>query len=178
MTSTAPRKPATAVDSDAQPKLTTKSGIASGTTISTAHTRRPGRSVRSVSHAAPVPMTAHTAVTATASRTVFHSSWPVRGRAINAATWPAPAPRASVSRNASGTMTTAATRTLTAISAPGRPQWRRRRAVRRHRLGGAAATGTAAAPDGRCPVPATWVTASRPCAAARWRWCRRPVQGW
>ena len=52
--------------------------MASGTTTSTAQMRRPGRSVRSTHHAAPVPITAHKAVTTTVSRTVFHSR--VRGQ--------------------------------------------------------------------------------------------------
>ena len=47
--------------SEAQPKLTTKSGMARGMTTSTAQIRRPGRSVRSTSQAAPVPITAHSA---------------------------------------------------------------------------------------------------------------------
>src|ERR1700728_1464145 len=58
MTMTAPRKPCTQVHSDAQPKLTTKSGMASGTTTSTAQTRRPGRLVRSTHQAAAVAITA------------------------------------------------------------------------------------------------------------------------
>ena len=66
--------------SDAQPKLTTKSGMAKGTTTSTAQIRRPGRSVRSTHQAARVPMTAHRAVTTTVSRTVFQSSVAVSGR--------------------------------------------------------------------------------------------------
>ena len=74
MTSTAPRKPCTQFHSEAQPKLTTKSGMASGTTSSTAQIRRPGSAVRSTSQAAPVPMIAHSTVTATVSCTVFHSS--------------------------------------------------------------------------------------------------------
>ena len=63
-----------------QPKLTTKSGMASGITSRMAQTLRPGRSVRSTSHAAPVPMIAHRTVTTTVSRTVFQSSIPVSGR--------------------------------------------------------------------------------------------------
>jgi hypothetical protein len=82
MTRTAPWNPCTQTNSDFQPKLTTKSGMASGTTNSTAQIRRPGRSVRSVSQAAPVPSTAQHAVTAAVSRTVFHSSSPVSGRQI------------------------------------------------------------------------------------------------
>ena len=82
MTSTAPRNPSTQVDSDAQPKLTTKSGMAKGTTTSTAQTRWPGRSVRSTHQAARVPMTAHSTVTTTVSRTVFQSRVPVNGRQI------------------------------------------------------------------------------------------------
>jgi hypothetical protein len=66
--------------------------MASGNTMSTAQAGRPGRSVRSVSHAAPVPITAHSAVTATASRTVLHSNWTVSERLMRAATWATPAP--------------------------------------------------------------------------------------
>ena len=65
-----------------QPKLTTKSGTARGTTSSTANTLRPGRLVRSTSQAMPVPMMAHSTVTTTVSWTVFQSSVPVSGRKI------------------------------------------------------------------------------------------------
>ena len=82
MTTTAPRKPWIQVVSEAQPKLTTKSGMAKGTTTSTAQTRRPGRSVRSTHQAASVPMTAHRTVTTTVSRTVFHNRVAVSGRKI------------------------------------------------------------------------------------------------
>ena len=107
---TAPRKPWAQVHRECQPKLTTKSGMASGTTTSTAQARRPGRSVRSTHHAAPVPITAQATVTATVSRTVFHSSEAVSGRKIRCATSEAPAPWASISRKTSGTARTAATR--------------------------------------------------------------------
>ena len=56
MTSTAPWNPCTHVESDAQPKLTTKSGMANGTTTMTAQMRRPGRSVRSTQKATSVPI--------------------------------------------------------------------------------------------------------------------------
>ena len=82
---TAPRKPWIQVHSDAQPKLTTKSGMASGTTTSTAQIFRPGTLVRSTHQAAAVPITAHRAVTTTVSRTVFHSSSAVSGRKISRA---------------------------------------------------------------------------------------------
>ena len=85
MTMTAPRKPWIHDHRDAHPKLTTKSGMASGTTTSTAQILRPGTLVRSTHHAAAVPITAHRAVTTTVSRTVFHSSSPVSGRAISRA---------------------------------------------------------------------------------------------
>ena len=75
-------KPCAQVHSEFQPKLTTKSGMASGMTTSTAQTRRPGRSVRSTHHAAPVPITAQATVTTAASRTVFHSRDQVSGRKI------------------------------------------------------------------------------------------------
>src|SRR5580692_1090833 len=117
---TAPAKPWAQVHSEFQAKLTTKSGIARGTTTSTAQTRRPGRSVRSTHHAAPVPITAHAAVTTTVSRTVFHSSVQVSGRKMRWATSEAPAPWASTSRNTSGTARSAATRELIASRATGR----------------------------------------------------------
>ena len=107
---TAPRKPCAQVHREFQPKLTTKSGIASGTTTSTAQTRRPGRSVRSMHHAAPVPITAQAAVTTTVSRTVFQSSEPVSGRKIRCTTSAVPAPWASMSRKTSGSARIAATR--------------------------------------------------------------------
>ncbi len=112
MTSTAPRKPWTQVDSDAHPKLTTKSGMAKGTTTNTAQIRRPGRSVRSTHHAARVPMTAHSTVTTTVSRMVFHSSVPVSGRKIRWTTVDSPAPLASMTRKTSGTSRTMATAVL------------------------------------------------------------------
>ena len=117
---TAPRKPWTQVHSEFQPKLTTKSGIASGTTTSTAQARRPGRSVRSTHQAAAVPITAQASVTTTVSRTVFHSSVPVSGRKTRLATSEIPAPCASMSRKTSGSASTAATRTLTVSRAIGR----------------------------------------------------------
>ena len=86
MTTTAPRKPCAQFHSEAQPKLITKSGIASGTTISTTQTRRPGSRVRSVNQAAAVPRTAQATVTVTVSRTVFHSSSLVRSRKISRVT--------------------------------------------------------------------------------------------
>ena len=83
---TAPRNPWAQDHSEFQPKLTTKSGMASGTTTSTAQPRRPGRSVRSMHHAAAVPITAHATVTTTVSRTVFQSSERVSGRKMRCAT--------------------------------------------------------------------------------------------
>src|SRR5580693_2802938 len=117
---TAPAKPWAQVHSEFQAKLTTKSGIARGTTTSTAQTRRPGRSVRSTHHAAPVPITAHAAVTTTVSRTVFHSRVRVSGRKMRCATSEAPAPWASTSRNTSGRARSAATRALMISRATGR----------------------------------------------------------
>src|ERR1700683_1559095 len=117
---TAPLKPCAQVHSEFQPKLTTKSGIASGTTTSTAQTRRPGKSVRSTHHAAPVPITAHATVTTTVSRTVFHSRVRVSARKMRCATSAAPAPWASTSRNTSGSARTAATSELIASRATGR----------------------------------------------------------
>jgi hypothetical protein len=120
ITSTAPRNPCTQVLSDAQPKLTTKSGIASGTTTSTAHTRRPGRSVRSTNHAAAVPITAQSTVTTTVSRTVFHSRLAVSDRKIRCTIVEVPAPCASMSRNTSGSTSTTTTAMLSASSHQGR----------------------------------------------------------
>src|SRR5580698_7181591 len=144
---TAPRKPCTQVHSDAQPKLTTKSGIASGTTTSTAQTRRPGRLVRSTHQAAAVPITAHRAVTTTVSRTVFHSRSAVSLRKIRCATVAAPAPRASISRKTSGSASTQATARLAAISATGRRLRRGRTAGTR-----ASAWPGAGGGPGRCSV--------------------------
>src|SRR5580693_2341506 len=126
---TAPAKPWAQVHSEFQAKLTTKSGIARGTTTSTAQTRRPGRSVRSTHHAAPVPITAHAAVTTTVSRTVFHSSVQVSGRKMRCATSEAPAPWASTSRNTSGSARSAATRELIASRTTGRSAGRARRGL-------------------------------------------------
>jgi hypothetical protein len=82
MTTTAPRKPWIQVVREAQPKLTTKSGMAKGTTTSTAQARRPGRLVRSTHHAVRVPMMAHRMVTTTVSRMVFHNRLAVSERKI------------------------------------------------------------------------------------------------
>src|SRR5579883_1696022 len=54
--------------------------MAIGSTTTTAQNRRPGRRVRSTHHAAPSPIAPASTVTATASRTVFHSSWTTSGR--------------------------------------------------------------------------------------------------
>ena len=75
---------------DTQPKLTTKSGMATGITTSTTQRRRPGRSVRSVHHAAAVPITADAAVTATQSLTVFHNRVAVSCRNNNEDNGPQP----------------------------------------------------------------------------------------
>src|ERR1700683_918788 len=117
---TAPVKPCAQVHSEFQPKLTTKSGIASGTTTRTDQTRRPGRLVLSTHDAVPVPITAHAAVTTTVSRIVFHSSVRVSGRKMRCATSETPAPWASTSENTSGRVRTAATKELIASRAPGR----------------------------------------------------------
>jgi hypothetical protein len=116
----APPKPWAHAQSEFQPKLTTKSGIASGTTTSTAQTRRPGKSVRSTHHAAAVPITAHATVTATVSRTVFQSSERVSGRKMRCATSETPAPWASISRKTSGSARIAATSELIVSRATGR----------------------------------------------------------
>src|ERR1700684_4473778 len=91
ITSTAPQYPATAVLSDAQLKLTTKSGMASGTPHNTDQS----------------------AVTTTDSRTVFHGRWSVRGRSMSDATVCTPAPCASTNKNARGSNKIRATRRLT-----------------------------------------------------------------
>ena len=160
ITTTAPRKPCAQFHSEAQPKLITKSGIASGTTISTTQTRRPGSRVRSVNQAAAVPITAQATVTVTVSRTVFHSSSLVRPRKISRVTGPAPALCASISRNTSGTASTAATAALSVISTTGRRG-------RRARGGAPAAAGPG--PGGRVSCPAALVTAGRPGASGRSR---------
>src|ERR1039458_4661704 len=120
MTSTAPLKPCTQVDSDDQPKLTTKSGMANGTTTSTAQTLRPGRSVRSTPYAARVPITAQRTVMTTVRRTVFHKRLAVSERQIRCQTLEAPAPAASVRRKASGSASTATTRRVAATRTFGR----------------------------------------------------------
>ena len=117
---TAPMKPCAQVHSEFQPKLTTKSGMASGMTTSTAQTRRPGRSVRSTHHAAPVPITAQATVTTAVSRTVFHSRDQVSERKIRLLSSPAPAPPASISRKTSGTAMSAATPVAAVSNATGR----------------------------------------------------------
>ena len=94
--------------------------MAKGTTTSTAQIRRPGRSVRSTHQAARVPMTAHSTVTTTVRRTVFHNSVPVSGRKIRWTTVDQPAPLASITRNTSGTSRTTATAALAARSTGGR----------------------------------------------------------
>ena len=142
MTMTAPRKPWIHDQSEAQPKLTTKSGMASGTTTSTAQIFRPGTLVRSMHHAAAVPITAHRAVTTTVSRTVFHSSSAVSGRRISRASAPAPLPLASTSRKTRGRARTAAISMAAAMSARGP----------RARLAFWPATKTGPSPPG-CPGP-------------------------
>ncbi len=62
-----------------------------GTINRTAQIRRPGRSVRSVSQAAPVPMIAESPVTASAKRTVFHNRVATKGRSSTTHTWLQPA---------------------------------------------------------------------------------------
>ena len=151
MTTTAPRNPWAQVVSDAHPKLTTKSGMANGTTTRTAQTRRPGRLVRSTNQAASVPITAQSPVTTTISRTVFHSRAAVSGRQISLASVASPAPRASISRKTSGASMTAAT----AMLAPSRT----------HGTGARRALTVSPAAGRRCRAPGrAWVavTAGRP----------------
>ena len=114
MTTTAPRNPWIHVVNDAHPKLTTKSGMANGTTTSTAHIRRPGRSVRSTHHTVKVPMMAHRAVTTTVSRIVFHRRVPVSGRKMRWRIVDAPALPASINRKTRGASRTMATPVLMA----------------------------------------------------------------
>src|SRR5580698_9649885 len=147
---TAPVKPCAQVHSEFQPKLTTKSGIASGTTTRTDQTRRPGRSVRSTHHAAPVPITAHAAVTTTVSRMVFHSRVRVSGRKMRCTTSVAPAPWASTSRNTSGRARSAATRELIVSRATGRLAGRARRGL------------TAPSASGRVSVPVAAISGPDP----------------
>ena len=109
---TAPRNPWTQVVNDAHPKLTTKSGIANGTTTSTAQIRRPGRSVRSTHQAVSVPMTAQSKVTTTVRRTVFHRRVAVKGLQIRCRTVETPTPCASISKKTKGAMRTSATAPL------------------------------------------------------------------
>ncbi len=65
--------------------------MASGSTRTTRQNRRHGSSVRSTHQAAATPITAHTAVTAAASRTVFQSSVTVRWRKRTGSSVPQPA---------------------------------------------------------------------------------------
>src|SRR5580658_708958 len=88
--------------------------MANGTMTSTAQTRRPGRSVRSIHHAARVPMTAQRSVTTTVSRTVFQSRLAVSGLQMRWAMVLTPAPRASISKKTSGANSTRAITVLTA----------------------------------------------------------------
>ena len=90
MINTAPWNPCTAVVSVTQPKLTIRSGMANGTTRSTAQIRRPGRSVRSTHHAVSVPNTAQRTVTVTVRLAVFQRSLAVNGRQMRSQTSPAP----------------------------------------------------------------------------------------
>jgi hypothetical protein len=120
MTITAPRKPCTQVHNEAHPKLTTKSGIASGTTTRISQTRRPGRLVRSMHQAAAVPMTAQRNVTTMVSLMVFHSRSAVNRRKMRCDTDDVPAPAASSSRNTSGSASSTATRQLAVVRATGR----------------------------------------------------------
>jgi hypothetical protein len=149
MTSTAPGNPDSPGASCTHPKLTTKSGTAIGSTRSTAHSRRPGRSVRSTNHAASVPMTAHRAVTTTVRRTVFHNketvnwrnstgrscdhpvwtAWRIRktsGRVSSATTAAVVAvrPKGSRGRWASAAGPIRSTRTSVVVTSPGRPRRR------------------------------------------------------
>ena len=80
MTRREPRNPWIDGATDTHPKLVTKSGMARGSTTRTAQMRRPGRSVRSMHHAAATPITAQAAVTASDSRTVFQRRFRVSWR--------------------------------------------------------------------------------------------------
>ena len=55
-------------------------GITSGSTVTTDHNRRIGRSVLTVSHASGMAMAAETAVTVTISRAVLARVWAVCAR--------------------------------------------------------------------------------------------------
>ena len=82
--SSAPAYPSTRWVSDTQPKLFTNAGTASGATRSTCQSRLPGRSLRSTSHAAAVPITLARRIAPRVSRTVLSSSTPMRGRTSSA----------------------------------------------------------------------------------------------
>jgi hypothetical protein len=119
MTKTAPWNPSTHGASDDQPKETTKSGIASGSTRTAGHRRRAGTSVRSRSHAVRVPTMAQRNVTSEVSLTVFHRRSTVSGRKTRSATDPRPALVDSMTRKTGGNARTVATRAVAAKSSHG-----------------------------------------------------------
>ena len=82
--SSAPAYPSTRWVSDTQPKLFTNAGTASGATSSTCQSRRAGRSLRSTSQAAAVPITPVSRIAPRVSRVVLSSSTPMRGRTSRA----------------------------------------------------------------------------------------------
>ncbi len=119
MTSAAAQNPPKDPKRARHPKLTTKSGMPSGMTTSTAQTRRPGRSVRSTSQAKPVPSTAHSAVTTTVRLTVFQTSWAVRPRKSSGCSACQPTSKAWTTKKISGVMTASATKVATPKSSGG-----------------------------------------------------------
>ncbi len=112
-----------------QAQDSTKSGTTSGTISSTLHTRRPGSTVRSVSHAAPVPSTADRRVTKIARRTVFHSSVATNARSRAGHIWLQPAWTDWMTISASGESSATTTTALKGPSSHGnrRRRWETRR---------------------------------------------------
>ena len=123
ITSTAPQKPPKAGKMARQPKLTTKSGMPSGTTTRMAQRCRPGRSVRSTNQASTVPSTAHSAVTTKVRLTVFHSSWAVRLRNSSGCSVDQPVWKAWTIRKTSGVTTARPTTTAVAKRSGGPVRW-------------------------------------------------------
>ena len=106
---------------------TTKSGIATGSTSRTVHRRRAGSAVRSVSHAAPVPMVAASRDTVRHSTRVLRSS--ITDRSRNRTRWISlqPVLRTSRTISTSGASSAAAISMLATSSNQPRPARRRNR---------------------------------------------------
>jgi hypothetical protein len=97
----------------------TNEGTASGATSSTVHTRRPGRSERSTSQAAPTPSTRLSARQPTVSRTVFQSRSAVRCRKISWDASAQPVCTASYATKPSGSSVSSATAVAASTSRAG-----------------------------------------------------------